>query len=107
MNRNEAMAILGNGHSIWSVEAAKGVCENIGVPWSEALVKKHYSYQSEYSPKYDLAMDTEGEETVSCYALTDYVMRQLDVEPLHFFHGRGSQAQHNAKVIQQALDQRG
>jgi len=107
MNRNEAMAILGDGHSIWSVEAAKGVCENIGISWSEELVKKRYSYQSDYSPKYDITMENEGEETVSCYALTGYVMGQLGIEPRNIFNGRGSQARYNATLIQEALDKRG
>ena len=94
MNREEALKVLGDGHTIWSVECAQEVCENIGVSWSDSVARKHYSYVNP------------GEVTVACNTLTSYVMDQLGVEPQHYFHGRGSQAEHNARVIKEELDRR-
>jgi hypothetical protein len=107
MNREEALKVLGDGHTIWSVECAQEVCENIGVSWSDSVARKHYSYVNPgSSQKHNVYMDTEGEVTVACNTLTSYVMDQLGVEPQHYFHGRGSQAEHNARVIKEELDRR-
>ena len=103
MNREEALRILGDGHTIWSVECAQEVCENVGVTWAESLARKRYSHKSPRGQKYDIDMAVEGEVTVDCSDLTGHVMDQLGVEPRHIFNGRGSQAQHNAKVIGEEL----
>ena len=107
MSREEALKILGAGHTIWSVECAQAVCENIGIPWSDSLARKHYSYVNPgLSQKHNLYMEVEGEVTVACNTLSGYAMDQLGVDPQHYFHGRGSQARYNAEVIKEELDRR-
>jgi len=106
MNRKTALEILGDGHTIWSVKAAQEVCDNVGVRWLESLAKQRYSHKSPMGQKHDVNMEVEGEMTVDCYDLTQHVMTKLGVEPSHIFNGRGSQAQHNAQVIKQALARR-
>jgi len=104
VNRQEALEILGEGHSVWSVEAAKKVCENVGVPWSDFIAAPHYSVYDR--GKYNIYMQEEGEITVMCQDLTDYVMNQLGVQPERFYHGRGTQAKDNAEVIAKELERR-
>jgi hypothetical protein len=102
MDRIEALGILGDGHTIWSVECAQGVCATVGVQWAEALGRRHYSSPG---PR-GATMEVEGEVTVACSDLTAHVMHQLGVKPDTIYHGRGAQARHNAAVIAAELNRR-
>jgi len=113
MSRSTALMILANGHTIWSVECAKKVCENVGVPWKEGLARPHYTTQDYYtyispgwSQKYNLYMDVEGEITVADIDLRKHVMNELGVEPDRRCNGRGSQAEADTVVISAELDRR-
>jgi hypothetical protein len=103
MTREEAISCLADGHSLWTVETAKEICEAIDVPFDNKLIS-HYEGQKDANPHNDpkglwLHADKPLDGVNALY-LSDYVTDYLKLE-VQSYIGRGFQAQANAEAIRQ------
>lgn len=98
----DAIDCLADGHSFWTVKAAKEVCQATGVKWDDELVC-HFDNQNEANPTNDpkgLWLNVDGPvDGVNALTLSHYVREQLKLPVERDYSGRGFQAQGNARVI--------
>lgn len=103
MTKGEAIEAIKDGHTIYSPEFAKQVCETLGVVFSpKELVKP---YHSESHPLgVHMLEGHEGDEGVWSLSLSLYIATKLGVkDKATGFLGRGSQAREYARVIAEKL----
>ena len=104
MELKEALEILADGHTIISVKKAKKVCQTVGVPFREHIIRK---FKSDLPGTFKgLTMKPGYENTDGVYTLTlsHYVAQVLGVEEkAGNFIGRGFQAQAYAEEIAKKL----
>ena len=105
MNREEALEVLADGHSVLSVEAAKKVCAAIGVLFGKHLVEVWHSDPPGTFKGLTMNPEWEGREGVSALSLSNYVAAQLGADGGSFI-GRGFQAQANARAIREKLEEK-
>ena len=107
MDREEALKVLANGHTIISVEYAKEVCECVGVPFAKHLIKRWKSDKPATFKGLTMKSGEENSEGVYTLILSGYVAKVLGVEgKAGSFLGRGFQAQAYARVIKEELEKR-
>ncbi|MDO8750333.1 MAG: hypothetical protein Q7K03_04215 [Dehalococcoidia bacterium] len=100
MERKDALAIISNGHGIYSVKAAQEVCDAFGVSFPKNLVQ---AYESDRHPL-GVTMLHGPEQGVWSLSLAQHVAKCLGVaEKAHGFLGRGSQAHEYARVVAEKL----
>lgn len=102
MQIREALNVISDGHTIWKVSYAKRVCEALGVPFDEKLVKTFHSENdimgNHMLPGY------EGSKAVYSLDLSEYVALRLGVKnQAESKIGRGSQAREYARVVELEL----
>ena len=101
VTKKEALDWLSDGHTEYSVEGAKKVCQAFGLELPESLID-HWTGQADANPTGHpkglwLEEDTPG-EGVSSYRLSNWVTEQLGVKAGNFY-GRGTQARSNAEAV--------
>lgn len=101
MDRDTAIAKLADGHTEWTVDCAKEICEAVGVPFDDSLIDR-WTGQADANPTGHfkglfLNEDKPGEGVNSLY-LSKYVARQLGLKYEHKM-GRGFQAQVCAAAV--------
>ena len=109
MERDEALEILADGHSVITVEAARDVCVAVGVDFDAEcrawLVKRWHSDPPGTVKGLTMHPGQEGQEGVYTLSLSNYVAGKLGVDGGSFI-GRGFQAQGNAKAIKAKLEEK-
>ena len=108
MEIKEALECLSDGHTIWTIEGAKEICAAVGVPFKEHLIRRHKSDSPGTFKGLTMNPECENAEGVNALTLSQYVATCLDVKKnAGDFFGRGSQARAYARVIEQALKEKG
>ncbi len=101
MERKDALAIISNGHGIYSVQAAQEVCAAFGVSFPKSLVEV---FESDRHPL-GVTMLHGPEEGVWALTLGQHVAECLGVkDKAQGFLGRGRQASEYARVIAEKLE---
>ena len=96
----EALEILKDGHTIWSVDFAKEVCAVLGVAFDKDLVQVYESDRHTMG----ITMLHGPEQGVYSLHLSQHVADKLGVsDKARGFIGRGSQAREYAKVVAEKL----
>lgn len=106
MTQDEAINCLADGHTLWTVSAAKKICKALGVRFSTKLVV-HYENQKQANPHNDpkglwLNDPNKAIDGVNSLNLSDYVTCKIlncDYPPSSEFMGRGFGAQANAGAV--------
>ena len=108
MDKNEALDILRDGHTIWATDYAKEVCATRGVEWSDSLVQRYETDRSHENPKYNLTMKSEYEDTDGVYSLelSLYCAKAFGVADAgSYLSGRGFRAQAYSRAIQKKMEE--
>ena len=105
MEQKQALEYLEDGHAIWKPDAAREICEAVGVRYNPTL---EHPYTTEAHPMgVKMRPGQEGQKGVWGLTLAHYAATQLGVvDKARAFIGRGSQAREYARVIGEALAQR-
>jgi hypothetical protein len=104
----EALEIVGDGHSVASVEVAKEVCEVFHVSFSEDLIISWQSQQQAFECYGFFPFEDGPGEGVECLSLSYHVAKSLGLgAPGSAFSGRGYQARANAQAIVSAYVESG
>lgn len=106
MKKVEAVGHISDGHSLWTIECAKEICEALGVQFSNKLIT-HYGNQAEANPDNNpkgmwLEKD-EPTDGVEALRLSYYCADQLGIDTSNSFSGRGFQAQWLARQIEKQI----
>lgn len=102
MSREDALAAIGSGHSVYSEEYAQRVCEHFGVP----KIKGHAMHSDPPGTFKGLTLtpEAEGTKLVMALGLGDWVIGHLGLsDKVQGFLGRGSQGREHARVIGEAV----
>ena len=106
MTKREAIECLGDGHSFWNVEHAKGICEVLGLKLPDNLIK-HYEGQQDANPDNNpkglWLNEDKPIDGVPSLPLSNWVKGQYKLEVEEYF-GRGSQARANAAAVAKHLN---
>lgn len=106
MQIGEALNVLENGHTIWTPKYAQRVCEALGIPFNESLVKPFYSDNDFKGLTMRVGM--EGATGVYSLTLSEYCANQFKLaNKATSFFGRGSQAREYARLVRQELEKQG
>ena len=102
MTRDEALECLRDGHTIWTVESAKAICEAVGIEYDGTQLVKRF--RSDPHPLgAQMRPGREGALGVWSLALGRYIAKRLGVaDNAQSFLGRGTQAREYARVITEA-----
>ena len=98
MDRIEALAMIGDGHTVWKPDYAEEICKAFGVSFPKSLVKP-FRNEAHYKGYH-------GQEADGVYSLTlsQHVAQCLGVaDKAASFLGRGSQAREYARVVAEKL----
>ena len=107
MTKDEALAVLADGHTIWAPEFAKEVCSTLGIEWSDHIVQNYGTDTSNENPKHNLYMEPEYEDTDGVYSLelSAYCAKTLGLGDVAGpLRGRGFRAQAYARAIRERLN---
>jgi len=99
MNKTEALALLTDGFKIVRPDAAKKLCQLLGVPFTDDLIEHDYVIN-------DLISTRGGNEAgVDCLTLAYYAIKQLGLGPAPgmLYSNRAMQAVANTDLLKQAL----
>jgi hypothetical protein len=101
MTIKEAIEYLSEGHTEWTVEEAKKICQAFKFELPNGLID-HWKNQKEANPTNDpkglfLAKDEAG-TGVSSFRLSNWITDKLNLK-VEFYYGRGSQARANGEAI--------
>lgn len=99
MERKEAIEVIESGHSIISPDAAREVCEALGVPFDEKELVQ--AWHSDPHPLgVTMAPEYEGKPGVWTLELGRYIAKCLGIEDsVPKFHGRSFQARAYAEAV--------
>lgn len=107
ITQQEALELLSDGHTIWTVEGAKEICAAVGVEFREHLIKKFKSDPPGTFKGLTMNPEVENADGVDSLVLSQYVAKCLGVESrAGDYFGRGSQARAYARAIEQALKEK-
>lgn len=111
LSLTEAIEAIADGHTFWSVGFAKEVCRVFGLRLPKKLIQ-HYEGQADANPNNESKglwlLEDGPTDGVYSLDLSYYVAQALGLgEPGAFLHGRGSQAQWNAKAVKELLMKQG
>ena len=101
MTVDEALNVIGDGHTVYWPQVAKVVCEALGVPYKPELLRHYWSDWTAYKG-YQTTPDQEGALGVHSLELSDYIVSSLGL-PHRSFRGRGFQAQANRQDVEEHL----
>ena len=103
MTKDEALEHIANGHTAWTVTAAREICAALGVSWDgHNLVERCFTDPHPLGCK--MRPGHEGALGVNSLALSRYVAERLGVAgSAQDFLGRGSQAREYARLIESAI----
>ena len=110
MNKQEALAAIADGHTMYSVEFAKEVCKAFKVAFNKSLIE-HWTGQKDANPDNHpkglwLNEDKPG-EGVHSLALSRHIVEQLgEADKANLFLGRGTQAREYARVVRESLEEK-
>ena len=100
MDIKEALEAISTGHTIYSVDYAREVCEAFKVSFPKSLVQV---FESDRHPL-GVTMYHGPEDGVWSLALSRHVAECLQVfDKAHGYLGRGSQAREYARVVREKL----
>ena len=100
MDIKEALEAISTGHTIYSVDYAREVCEAFNVGFPKSLVQV---YESDRHPM-GVTMFHGPEDGVWSLTLAAHVAGRLGVkDKAHGYFGRGSQAREYARVVSEKL----
>lgn len=107
MTKQEALEYLSEGHSMWSVETAKKVCEAFGFTLPDTLIMR-WKNQKDANPDNDpkgfwLNDPNKPGEGVPSFRLSNWITDKLELK-VHEFFGRGTQSRANAEAIKAHLN---
>ena len=103
LSKEEALAKLSDGHTIWKPEMARRICEALGVDYNPSLERPFFSEPGVFKGA-EIPPENEGKLGVSGIALGSHVARKLGVENrVTAFLGRGRQGHEYARVVGEAL----
>lgn len=107
MTQEETIPYLAEGHSLWTVEKAREICQAFELELPDELIIR-WKNQKEANPTNDpkgLWLDEPDKpgEGVGSIELSQYVTNQLKLERSSYY-GRGSQARSNAAAIRTFLE---
>lgn len=101
--KEQAINKIADGHAILKPEAARGICEAIGVEYEPKLEHPFFDEPGVYKGA-EIPPENEGKLGVDCLRLGSYIVSKLGLQDkAGSFMGRGFQGREYSRVIRESI----